>query len=84
LCDPTLTRKKAYRETHEGVAALGTLDWQAVIGSAVLKCPFLSALLEDMTWAVATRPIDWITMEQTAEPTRLKLGNPGRVLRNIV
>lgn len=82
LCDPTLTKKRPYAETKEGVAALQSLDWQGVVQSAALKCPFLSAFLEDLAWAV-NEPLDWIAREQTAELTRMKLDDPARVLRNI-
>ena len=82
LCDPTLTRKRPYAETKEGTSALESLDWHAVIQSAALKCPFLSAFLEDLSWAV-NAPLDWIAQEQTSELTRMKLDDPARVLRNI-
>lgn len=81
LCDPQLAKKRPYRETHEGVAALEQLNWQRVIQAAAMNCPFLSAMLDDLAWAVE-QPLDWVTLGQTAELTRMK-SDAGTVLRNI-
>lgn len=48
LCDPTCAdRRKRYRETDHGVAALAELNWESVI-SAPPRCPFLHAFLDDL------------------------------------
>jgi len=83
LCDRSLSDSKAYRETHEGADALRELDWRQVIQTSANQCPFLTALLDDLAEALG-QPLEWLDPAQTAEPTRLKLGNAGRVLRNIV
>ena len=48
LCDPTLAdRRKRYRETAKGVAALRSLDWVRCLGPSP-HCPFLHAFLDDL------------------------------------
>lgn len=52
LCDPTLTdRKRRYRETRDGGAALRALDWEMVLRQPP-RCPFLHALLDDLSFAL--------------------------------
>lgn len=79
LCDPSLSDPKAYRETHEGAAALRELAWRQVIETSVNRCPFLTALLDDLGEAL-NQPLAWIDPTRAAPETRLK---PNGILRNI-
>ena len=52
LCDPTgEPRKKAFRETREGVAAVRELDWNRVLGQPG-RCPFLRSFVVDLADAL--------------------------------
>jgi hypothetical protein len=80
LCDPTLAdRKRRYRETVDGRAALEQLDWQRVLADPA-HCPFLRAFLDDLSDAV-NRPLEWLNRDVDV-PTRFP-GPQNRVLRNI-
>ncbi len=79
LCDPTLVdRKRRYKESQNGVAALRGLDWSRAVVSAD-HCPFLRAFLDDLAFAVH-QPLDWVH-----RPTGIPTAFPGpsdRILRN--
>jgi hypothetical protein len=51
LCDPTGTQPRAYRETHEGLAALAQLDWPAVLQHEQYGA-FARALIDDLADAL--------------------------------
>jgi hypothetical protein len=81
LCDPTLAdRRRRYRETHGGVDALRTLDWQQVI-SVPPHCPFLHAFLDDLT-AALNRALPFVHQAHTDPRTRFP-GSTARILRNL-
>ncbi len=81
LCDPTLTdRSKRYKESHNGVAALESLDWQSVVSNAP-HCPFLHAFLDDLAEALNT-PLAFIN--RSAADQRARFPGPiDRILRNL-
>lgn len=81
LCDPTLTNKSArYRETRGGVDALRTLDWARVLGSEP-HCPFLHALLDDLTVALNS-PLPFVNLAHADQRYRFP-GPQNRILRNL-
>lgn len=51
LCDPTGTEERAYRETHEGLDALQSLDWSEVLKSPT-QVQFARALVDDLADAL--------------------------------
>jgi len=81
LCDPTLVnRRRKYRETANGVAALESLDWKQVL-SAPPHCPFLHAFLDDLGDALNT-PLPFI--DRMWADRRVRYPGPAdRVLRNL-
>ncbi len=81
LCDPTLADNRTrYRETQGGVAALRTLDWANVV-SAPPHCPFLHALLDDLTQALNS-PLSYVNRAH-ADPRCRFPGPKNRILRNL-
>lgn len=49
LClDPAAKTCSAYRESHEGVAALSRLNWGEVLGPQHRRMPFLRSLIDDL------------------------------------
>ena len=81
LCDPTLSdRRKRYRETVNGVAALQSLDWACVLSSPP-HCPFLHAFLDDLGQALNS-PLPFTDMAH-ADPRARFPGPIDRVLRNL-
>jgi hypothetical protein len=52
LCDPTGREGRVYRETHEGAAALRTLDWQRVLREET-HAQFARAFIDDIADALA-------------------------------
>ncbi len=81
LCDPTLAdRRRRYRETHNGVAALESLSWESVV-SAPPHCPFPHAFLDDVADALNS-PLSFIERLSGDERTRLP-GPADRILRNL-
>jgi hypothetical protein len=81
LCDPTLEDKtRRYKETRQGVAALGSLAWAEVL-SRPPHCPFLHAFLDDLGAALGS-PLPFIDPARADE--RVRFPGPGdRVLRNL-
>jgi hypothetical protein len=81
LCDPTLSdRTRRYRETHEGVAALESLDWEAVVASRPHR-PFLHALLDDLSEALNS-PLPFV--DRARADARVRFPGPqDPVLRNL-
>ena len=56
LCrDPAEKKCSQYQETHEGVAALRSLDWTAAL-SAQQHCTYLRALVQDLAAGLDTTP----------------------------
>jgi hypothetical protein len=55
LCDPSGQVRRAYRETHEGKAALEILDWRMVLGDASHGC-FARSFLHDVADALGIEP----------------------------
>ncbi len=51
LCDPMGQRPRAYRETHEGLAALQVLDWKRVLHNPE-HAAFARSLVEDIADAL--------------------------------
>jgi hypothetical protein len=81
LCDPTLTdKKRKYKETAGGAAALRDLDWQQVV-TAPPHCPFLHAFLDDLGWAL-NLPLSFIDAAK-AHPLTKFPGGQHRLLRNL-
>jgi hypothetical protein len=81
LCDPTLAdKKRRYRETAGGVAALTDLDWQQVL-AAPPHCPFLHAFLDDLAFAL-NQPLGFVNQAPTHPLTRFP-GGKNRLLRNL-
>lgn len=81
LCDPTLEdRKRRYRETKGGAAALAALDWQQVL-FAPPHCPFLHAFLDDLADALNLR-LSFVSREHTHPLTQFA-SRPNRLLRNL-
>jgi hypothetical protein len=81
LCDPTLMdKRKRYRETDQGVAALRALDWSEVLGP-LPHCPFLHAFLDDLGEAL-NRPLPFVTSAH-ADPRVRFPGPKNRILRNL-
>jgi len=81
LCDPTLAdRRKRYRETVNGVAALESLDWERVLSSPP-HCPFLHAFLDDLG-AALNSPLPFIDRAR-ADPRARFPGPRDRILRNL-
>jgi hypothetical protein len=81
LCDPTLEdKKRRYKETDQGVSALGSLAWAEVL-SRPPHCPFLHAFLDDLGAALGS-PLPFINTAHTDE--RVRFPGPGdRILRNL-
>ncbi len=81
LCDPTLAdRRRRYRETVNGVAALVSLDWECVLSSPP-HCPFLHAFLDDLGEALNS-PL--IFVDRAYAYPRARFPGPGdRILRNM-
>ncbi|MEQ8791811.1 MAG: hypothetical protein RIC55_36455 [Pirellulaceae bacterium] len=81
LCDPTLAdKKRKYRETHGGVAALRSLDWRQVV-SVAPHCPFIHAFLDDVAEAL-DHPLPFLN--QASADSRSRFPGPrDRVLRNL-
>ncbi len=81
LCDPTLAdKKRRYRETKGGVAALTSLDWQQVLASPP-HCPFLHSFLDDLAYAL-NHPLAFVSQARTHPLTRFA-GGMNRLLRNL-
>jgi hypothetical protein len=81
LCDPTLAdRRRRYRETVNGVAALESLDWAQVLRPSP-RCPFLHAFLDDLT-AALNAPLPFVNSANTDPRVRLP-GPKNRILRNL-
>jgi hypothetical protein len=81
LCDPTLgNKKRKYKETKGGVAALSTLAWETVL-TELPHCPFLHALLDDLAEAFHLRPV-FVRPSDTDARTRYG-GGPNPLLRNL-
>lgn len=81
LCDPTLAdKKRRYRETGGGVAALSQLDWQHVLVPPP-HCPFLHAFLDDLAYAL-NHPLAFVSQAHTHTLTRFPSGK-NRLLRNL-
>ena len=81
LCDPTLAdRRRRYRETAGGVAALRQLDWQRVLTPAP-HCPFLQAFLDDLVYAL-NHPLGFVSRAHAHPLTRFP-GGQNRLLRNL-
>jgi hypothetical protein len=76
LCDPTGVEERAYRETHEGLAALQALDWQKVLGNPS-HAPFARALIDDLSDALNVPS----PCQGTCSPLTARKG--GGLLRNI-
>ena len=80
LCDPTLAdKKRQYKETKNGVAALTTLAWEMILTEPP-HCPFLHAFLDDLSEALQT-PLAFI-QQQHAEPCTRMSGDANALLRN--
>ncbi len=81
LCDSTLAdRRRRYKETHNGVAALGSLDWSQVLGPSP-HCPFLHAFLDDLAEALNS-PLPFVNAMQVNPRVRFP-GPKNRILRNL-
>ncbi len=81
LCDSTLSdKKRKYRETKNGVAALSTLAWNQVMQNQP-HCPFLHAFMDDLSEALSG-PLLFIDPEHADHRVRYPKGTGG-VLRNI-
>jgi hypothetical protein len=81
LCDPTLhDHQRKYRETHNGVAALASLNWERVIRSPP-HCPFLHAFLDDLGEALNS-PLPFVDRAH-ADPRARFPGPIDRILRNL-
>ena len=81
LCDPTLMdKRKRYRETDKGVAALRSLDWSDVLGPSP-HCPFLHAFLDDLGEALNS-PLPSVSRDH-ADPRVRFPGPKNRILRNL-
>jgi hypothetical protein len=81
LCDPTLAdRRRRYRETVNGVAALELLDWQQVL-SIPPRCPFLHAFLDDLSEALDSR-LPFVSSALADSRVRFP-GPQDRILRNL-
>ena len=81
LCDPTLTdRRRRYRETAQGVAALGSLDWSDVLGPSP-HCPFLHAFLDDLGEPL-NNPLPFVSSAHADSRVRFP-GPNNRILRNL-
>jgi hypothetical protein len=80
LCDPTLAdRRRRYRETQAGAAALRDLDWQQVLAQAP-HCPFLHAFLDDLAEAL-NQKLPFVDQARACPLTRY-LGAQRCLLRN--
>jgi hypothetical protein len=80
-CDPTLMdKRKRYRETGQGVAALRELDWSDVLGPSP-HCPFLHAFLDDLGEALNS-PLPFASSAH-ADPRVRFPGPKNRILRNL-
>lgn len=84
LLNPALLegeRELLYRETRQGARALEELDWECVVQSGICRCPFLHAMIDDLSQALGVE-LPWLDLEHTSELTRF--GTPqNRLLRNI-
>lgn len=81
LCDPTRAdKKRRYRETVGGVAALRDLDWQKVL-AVPPHCPFLHALLDDLATGL-NHSLAFVSQTHGHALTRFP-GGQDRVLRNL-
>ncbi len=81
LCDPTLAdRKRRYRETQGGAAALKDLDWRKVL-VVPPHCPFLHALLDDLAACLDHR-LPFVSQDHAHPLTRFP-GGKDRLLRNL-
>ncbi|MGH7170704.1 MAG: hypothetical protein ACRELG_10535 [Gemmataceae bacterium] len=81
LCDPTLAdRRRRYRETVGGVAALRQLDWQHVL-MLPPHCPFLQAFLDDLAYAL-NHSLGFVSQAHAHPFTRFP-GGQNRLLRNL-
>ena len=81
LCDPTLTdRRRRYRKTAQGVAALRELDWSDVLGPSP-HCPFLHAFLDDLGEALNS-PLPFVNSAHADSRVRFP-GPNDRILRNL-
>jgi hypothetical protein len=81
LCDPTLMdKRKRYKETQDGVAALASLDWAQVLAPSP-HCPFLHAFLDDLAEALNS-PLPFVSSSH-ADPRVRFPGPQNRVLRNL-
>jgi hypothetical protein len=81
LCDPTLSdKRKRYKETSNGVAALQSLDWARVVGPAP-HCPFLHAFLDELA-AALNSPLPFVSQEHAYQRARFP-GSNARILRNL-
>lgn len=81
LCDPTLSDKNLrYRETHEGKAALESLNWELVLQHPS-RCPFLTAFLDDLSWALDCH-LPFVDSENVDPRVRV-FRTQNRILRNL-
>jgi hypothetical protein len=81
LCDPTLTdKRRKYKETRQGVAALRQLNWSAVLGPPP-HCPFLHAFLDELGEAL-NQPLPFVSRDRADERVRFP-GPTNRILRNL-
>ena len=76
LCDPTGTQLRAYRETHEGLDALKTLDWTRVLQRQT-HAAFARAFVDDIAQALQVAS----PCPGTCSPLTARKGNG--VLRNL-
>ncbi|MGO9464250.1 MAG: hypothetical protein ACLQVF_08855 [Isosphaeraceae bacterium] len=81
LCDPTLgDKRRRYKETDNGVEALGSLDWAQLFGPSP-HCPFLHAFVDDLAEALNS-PLPFVSSTH-ADP-RVRFPGPRcRILRNL-
>ncbi len=81
LCDPTLAdRRRRYRETQGGAAALVDLNWRQVLTDPP-HCPFLHAFLDDLG-EVLNQPLPFIH-QRHADPRTRYPSPQNALLRNI-
>jgi hypothetical protein len=81
LCDPTLVdRRRKYKESVNGVAALRLLNWQQVLDSPQ-HCPFLHAFLDDLAEALNS-PLPFVNSAHADSRVRFP-GLGDRILRNL-
>ena len=81
LCDPTLAdKRKRYKESGNGVAALRLLNWAQVLGDPP-HCPFLHAFLDDLGDALNS-PLPFVSRNHADSRVRFP-GPKDRILRNL-